>query len=167
MLEHTFVRPCVIARLRRGPLGLYLDDLATSLHQRGPCPDSIQRSLVPLSSLPNGCKDKAMPSLRSMKTFVQRDVFRAHARPFRQAPESGPGPPSSRQIPPPTRRGQPTAIHVPTPPLEQWLAEYNAHLEQVAGLALSTRQGYRRIVRRFIVACFGAEAPDGRRSPRR
>jgi site-specific recombinase XerD len=49
---------------------------------------------------------------------------------------------------------------LPTPPLEQWLAEYNAHLEQVAGLALSTRQGYRRIVRRFIVACFGAEAPD-------
>jgi hypothetical protein len=49
---------------------------------------------------------------------------------------------------------------LPTPPLEQWLAEYNAHLEQVAGLALSTRQGYQRIVRRFVVVCFGSEAPD-------
>jgi site-specific recombinase XerC len=26
--------------------------------------------------------------------------------------------------------------------------------------ALSTRQGYRRIVRSFIAACFGAETPD-------
>ena len=49
---------------------------------------------------------------------------------------------------------------LPTPPLEQWLAEYNAHLAQVAGLALSTRQGYGRLVRRFIAACFGAEVPD-------
>ena len=32
MLEHTFVRTGVIARLRRNPLGPYLDALATALH---------------------------------------------------------------------------------------------------------------------------------------
>ena len=45
MLEHIFVRPSVIARLRGGPLGPYLDDLATSLHQQGYAPSSIQRYL--------------------------------------------------------------------------------------------------------------------------
>ena len=42
MLEHTFVGPRVIARLRRGPLGRYLDDLAPSLHREGYAPSSIQ-----------------------------------------------------------------------------------------------------------------------------
>ena len=45
-------------------------------------------------------------------------------------------------------------------PLDQWLGAYDAHLEQVAGLALSTRQEYRHIVRGFITSCFGAEPPD-------
>jgi hypothetical protein len=35
MLEHAFARTRVIARLRCGPLGPYLDDLATSLHHEG------------------------------------------------------------------------------------------------------------------------------------
>jgi hypothetical protein len=45
MLEHTFVRTGVIARLRRSPLGPYLDHLATSLHHDGYVPSSIQRFL--------------------------------------------------------------------------------------------------------------------------
>ena len=45
MLEHFFVRSHVIARLRRGPLGPYLDDLATMLHRQGYAPSSIQSYL--------------------------------------------------------------------------------------------------------------------------
>ena len=45
MLEHVFLRTGVIARLRGGPLGPYLDDLATSFHQQGYAPSSIQRYL--------------------------------------------------------------------------------------------------------------------------
>jgi hypothetical protein len=45
MLEHTFVRTGVIARLRRSPLGPYLDPLATSLHHDGYASSSIQRFL--------------------------------------------------------------------------------------------------------------------------
>jgi hypothetical protein len=36
MLEHIFVRTDVIARLRRGPLGPYLDDLATLVVPENP-----------------------------------------------------------------------------------------------------------------------------------
>ena len=45
MLEHTFVRTSVIARLQCGPLGPYLDDLATALHHERYAPSSIQRYL--------------------------------------------------------------------------------------------------------------------------
>ena len=45
MLERTFVRTGVIARLRRSPLGPYLDTLATALHHEGYAPSSIQRFL--------------------------------------------------------------------------------------------------------------------------
>jgi len=45
MLEHVFRQTGVIARLRGGPLGPYLDDLATFFHQQGYAPSSIQRYL--------------------------------------------------------------------------------------------------------------------------
>ena len=45
MLEHTFVRPGVIARLRQSPLGRYMDAFAASLHQEGYAPYNIQRFL--------------------------------------------------------------------------------------------------------------------------
>jgi site-specific recombinase XerD len=45
-------------------------------------------------------------------------------------------------------------------PIDQWLGAYDAHLEQVAGLAFSTRQNYRYIVRGFLTTCFGTESPD-------
>jgi hypothetical protein len=45
MLEHTFVRPGVIARLRQRPLGPYVDAFAASLHQEGYAPYTIQRFL--------------------------------------------------------------------------------------------------------------------------
>ena len=45
MLEQTFVRKGVIARLRRGPLGSHLDHFATSLHHQRYPSSSIQRFL--------------------------------------------------------------------------------------------------------------------------
>jgi site-specific recombinase XerD len=48
----------------------------------------------------------------------------------------------------------------PPTPLEQWLAEYDAYLERVVGLAVGTRQGALPLARRFITSCFGTAAPD-------
>ena len=45
MLEHTFVRPGVIARLRQSLLGPYMDAFAAALHQEGYAPYNIQRFL--------------------------------------------------------------------------------------------------------------------------
>src|SRR5712691_1305312 len=54
----------------------------------------------------------------------------------------------------------PPRAMLPTSPRAQWLAAYDARLTPVAGLALSIRQGYGRLVRRFLTACFGTDVPD-------
>jgi hypothetical protein len=160
MLEHTFVRTGVIARLRRSPLGPYLDSLDTALHRDGYAPSSIQRFLCAaeqfahwvhrqgytisemdadlvhryLSTLPryrSGNLPKAAQGLKYLVRFLHQHGIACPRRP-----------------------------RPPTPPLEQWLSVYDTHLTQVAGLARSTRQTYGHLVRRFLIACFGMTTPD-------
>jgi site-specific recombinase XerD len=160
MLEHTFVRPGVIARLRQSPLGPYMDAFAASLHQEGYAPCNIQRFLCAaekythwvyaqgytldeidadlvhqysagLSKYRNGNLPKAAQGLSALVRFLHHHGV-THPRQDRRV----------------------------LPPLEQWLHDYDAHLEHVAGLALRTRQGYRYLVRRFLTAWCGTEPPD-------
>lgn len=159
MLEHLFARAHVIARLRRGPLGSYLDTFATILHQHGYAPSSIQsyvrtgdtfgrwlhrhgyglndlddtvvdRYLSGLTRYRSGHLPKAAEGLHHLCRFLQHHGV---------VPQRLP-------VDPPT-------------PLEQWLAAYDAYLERVVGLALGTRQGARCIARRFITSCFGTATP--------
>ena len=159
-LDHFFVRTHVAARLRRGLLGAYLDALATILHQQGYAPSSIrsylrtgetfgrwlhghgyavsaldaavfQRYVAGLQRYRSGHLPKAAEGLNHLLRFLQRQGVVHH----------------QHAVAPPT-------------PVEQWLAWYDAYLEQVAGLARGTRQCYRPIVRRFMTACWGVTAPD-------
>jgi hypothetical protein len=43
---------------------------------------------------------------------------------------------------------------------ESWLADFDHHLDQVAGNAQRTRSNYLRYARRFVTECFGIEAPN-------
>ena len=160
MLEHVFRQTGVITRLRSGPLGPYLDDLATSFHHQGYAPSSIQRYLrasdqfgrwlhahgyglseldtavlhryvTGLTRYHSGHLPKAVQGLNHLWSFLRRQGV-VHQR------------------------------HAMTSlaPLDQWLAEYDTYLAHVVGLALSTRQYYRRIVRRLVITCFGAEPPN-------
>jgi integrase len=43
---------------------------------------------------------------------------------------------------------------------ERWLADFDHHLDQVAGNAQRTRSNYLRYARRFLTECFGIEAPN-------
>jgi site-specific recombinase XerD len=160
MLAHIFVRSSVIARLRGGPLGPYLDDFATFLQQEGYARSHIQRSLragelfarwlhgqdAPLSTLDDAALQRYVSGLRRDRSghLPKAAQGLGHLVRFLQ------------------RHGvvRPPRAMLPISPREQWLAEYDAHLTQVAGLALSTRQGYGRLVRRFLTACFGAEVPN-------
>ena len=160
MLEQTFVRPGVITRLRQSPLGPYVEAFAASLHQEGYTPYTIQRFLCAAGQFAqwvcahgytlgeidtalihrysagfpkyrNGNLPKAAQGLGALLRFLHHHGV---ARPS----------PDGRAL----------------PPLEQWLHDYDRHLEHVAGLARRTRQGYGALVRRFLTTWCGTEPPD-------
>jgi len=160
MLEHLFVRTPVIARLRCGPLGPYLDDLATSLHHAGYAPSSIQRYLRAADQFTRWLHGQGYAVSEMDEAVLQRYVSGLTRYRSGHLPKAAQG--LGHVVRFLQRQGvlNPPQAVCPPSPCEQWLTEYDGHLAQVAGLALSTRQGYGRLVRRFITACFGAEAPD-------
>ena len=158
MLEHTFVRTSVIARLRGGPLGPYLDDLATALHHAGYAPSSTQRYLRAAEQCTQWLQEQGYAVSEIDGDLVQCYISGLTRYRSGKLPKAAQG--LSHLVRFLHQQGVVSPQPAEFPPIEQWLVDYDAHLEQVAGLALSTRQGYRRIVRRFITACFGAETPD-------
>ena len=159
MLEHFFVRSHVIARLRQGLLGPYLDDLATSLHRQGYAPSSIQSYLrtgdtfgrwlhrhgYPVSALDAAVVQRYVTGLRRYRSGHLPKAAEGlnHLLRFRQ-----------HQGVVPRWSAAPPATSV-----DLWLAEYATYLDQVVGVAVGTRQGYLRLARRFLTACFGSAPP--------
>jgi site-specific recombinase XerD len=160
MLEHFFVRTHVIARLRHGPLGLYLDDLATLLHHQGYAPSSIQ-SYVRTGDTFGRWLHRHGYTVSALDAAVfQRYVARLTRYRSGHLPKAAEGLHHLYRLL--QHRGVVRLPHPLTPPApsEQWLAAYDTYLDQVVGLAVGTRQGYLRTARRFLTACFGSAAPD-------
>lgn len=159
MLEHTFVRTCVIARLRRSPLGPYLDPLATSLHHAGYAPSSIQRFLCAAEHFAQWGHGQGYAVGEMDEDLLHR--YLSGLPRYR----SGNLPKAAQGLGHLVRFLHQHGVTCPRvdlliPPLEQWLRAYDTYLEQVAGIALSTRQTYGHLVRRFLTVCFGTEPPD-------
>jgi site-specific recombinase XerD len=157
MIEHCFVHTPVVARLRGGPLGPYLDDLATTLHQQGYAPSSIQRCLRTGDLFGRWLEGQGYDVTKIDEAAIQHYVSGLERYRSGQLPKAAQG--LKHVVGLLRQRGILIDRQSPTP-VDQWLVEYNAHLEQVAGLALSTRQSYGRMARRFLTSCFGAERPD-------
>jgi hypothetical protein len=160
MLEQTFVQKGVIARLRRSPLGPYLDPFATSLHHEGYVTSSIQRFLCAAEKFAQWLQGQGY-AVCEMDEDLLRDYLSGLTR-YR----GGNLPKAAQGLGHLVRFLQQHGITHPRQdrhaisPLEQWLSAYDAHLDQVVGLALSTRQGYTHLVRCFLTTCFGTE-PQG------
>ena len=160
MLEQTFVRQGVIARLRRSPLGPHLDHFATSLHHKGYVASSIQRFLCAAEQFAQWLQGQGY-SVYEMDDDLLRTYLSGLTR-YR----GGTLPKAAQGLGHLVRflrhqgvtRLRQDGLFIS--PLEQWVSAYDAHLEHVAGLAPSTRQGYSHLVRRFLTACFGTEPPD-------
>ena len=159
MLEQTFVRQGVIARLRRSPLGPHLDHFATSLHHKGYEASSIQRFLCAAEQCAQWLQGQGY-SVYEMDDDLLRTYLSGLTR-YR----GGTLPKAAQGLGHLVRflrhhgvtRLRQDGLFIS--PLEQWVSAYDAHLEHVAGLAPSTRQGYSHLVRRFLTACFGTEPP--------
>jgi site-specific recombinase XerD len=160
MLEHTFAQTRVIDRLRRGPLGPDLDALATALHHTGYAPSSIQLYLRTAVHYTRWLQGQGYAISEVDEELVQRYISGLTRYRSGKLPKAAQGLGHLVRFLQQQGLACQQQSGLPPSPLDQGLAAYDAHLEQVAGLALSTRQGYRRIVRRFIAACFGAETPD-------
>jgi integrase/recombinase XerD len=159
MLEHTFVRTCVIARLRRSPLGPYLDTLATSLHHEGYAPSSIQRFLCAAEHFAQWVHGQGYAVGEMDEDLLHRYLFGLPRYRSGNLPKAAQGLGHLVRFLHQHGVTRPR-VDLLIPPLEQWLSAYDAYLEQVAGIALSTRQTYGHLVRRFLTACFGTEPPD-------
>jgi site-specific recombinase XerD len=160
MLEQTFVRPGVIARLRQSPLGPYVDAFAASLHQEGYAPYNVQRFL---------CAAEKYAYWVSAQGYtlsaIDRDLIHRYSVGFPKyrngnLPKAAQGLGALLRFLHHHGVAQPRHAERALLPLEQWLRDYDAHLEHVAGLALRTRQGYGALVRRFLTAWCGTEPPD-------
>jgi site-specific recombinase XerD len=157
MIEHFFVQTPVVARLRGGPLGPYLDDLATILHQQGYAPSSIQRCLRTGDLFGRWLHGQDYDVTKIDEAAIQHYVSGLERYRSGHLPKAAQG---LKHVVELLRQRGIMIDRQPPAPVNQWLVEYDTHLEQVAGLALSTRQSYGRMVRRFITSCFGAERPD-------
>ena len=157
MIEHCFVHTSIVARLRGGPFGPYLDDLATILHQQGYAPSTIQRCLRTGDLFGRWLQGQGYDVTQIDERAIQHYINGLERYRSGQLPKAAQGLKHIVELL--RQRGSLIDRQSPTP-VDQWIAQYDAHLEQVAGLALGTRQSYRRMARRFITSCFGAKQPD-------
>jgi len=160
MLAHTFVRPGVIARLRQSLLGPYMDAFAAALHQEGYAPYNIQRFLCAAEKYAQWVHTQGYTLSEIDADLVRR--YSAGLPKYRNGnlPKAAQGLSALLRFLHQHGVTHPRQGGRSIPPLEQWLRDYDAHLEHVAGLALRTRRGYGSLVRRFLTTWCGAESPD-------
>jgi hypothetical protein len=128
MLEHLFVRPSVIARLRGGSLGPYLDNLATFLHHEGYTPSHIQRSLRAAEQFARWLHGHGTPVSAMDDAVLRRYVAGLKRDRSCHLPKAAQG--LGHLLGFLQRHGvvRPPHVVLPTSPGEPWLAEYDAHL---------------------------------------
>ena len=143
MLEQIFVRQGVIARLRRSLLGPHLDSFAASLHHTGYAASSIHRFL---------CAAERFAHWLQEHGYAVCEMDEALLRAYRSGltrHRGGNLPKAAQGLGHLVRFLHHQGVThlrqdgLVISPLDQWLHAYDAHLEHVAGLAPSTRQGYR------------------------
>ena len=153
MLDSVFVQPSVVNRLRCTPVGAYLDELVTILHQQGYARDSIRGYLRACAQFGQWLGQQGYHVSEVDETLIQQ--YRSglhHSREGRQ-PKGAEGLPHLlrllRQqaiVPTPTSRPPSTAA-------DQWLKRYEHYLEHILGATLRTRQRYLPLAKRFLEAC--------------
>ncbi len=132
MLEQTFVRQGVIARLRRSPLGPHLDHFATSLHHKGYVASSIQRFLCAAEQFAQWLQGQGY-SVYEMDDDLLRTYLSGLTR-YR----GGTLPKAAQGLGHLVRflrhqgvtRLRQDGLFIS--PLEQWVSAYDAHLEHVS-----------------------------------
>lgn len=165
-MDKTFVwhdlfrRKHVISRLNDGPFQPYLDSFATALDEQRYGRNTIRRAICAADHFGRWLLEQNLAWTDAHGTTVSR-YYNLLGR-----CEAGDWPHRLNGLhlvigfldrAGITHRSK--AIISPTP-VEQWLCEFDLHMERVVGAAKSTRQRYRPILSRFLGNRFGSEEPD-------
>jgi site-specific recombinase XerD len=165
MLDTFFTQSKVRTRMQSGPIGSYLSEFAAMLHRQGYAESTIRRHL-------RGAEQFGSWLLKHGISVA--DVSAATINQYRE--ELG------RHFPPSCPEGrsphkayglgqlvgllrQQGALRSdaeagPSIGVEKWLADFDHHLDQVAGYTPKTRNNYIRYARRLLTSCFGIGEPD-------
>jgi len=160
MIETYFSRPSTLNRLRSGPIGSDLDDLATALQQQGYAWDSIRNSLRGCNQFARWLSQHGYTPSDVSQTLVNRYISGLPRPPCGKLPKYAQGLSHLLKL---WRQKQRLPERIEAPPrteADHWLLRYEQYLDQVCGLAASTRHHYRRLARRFLATCFGTGRVD-------
>lgn len=154
MIESYFSRPSTITRLRGGPLGADLDALATTLHAQGYTWESIRGYLRGCAQFGQWLVQHGYAVADVTPTLVRQYIRGLPRPPSGRLPEGAQGLSHLLQLWRQQNRLPECSHHTPCTEADHWLLRYARYLEQVCGIAASTRQHYLRMARRFLTACF-------------
>jgi len=160
MLENYFSRPSTLNRLRSGPIGSDVDDLATALQQQGSAWDSIRNYVRGCDQFARWLSRHGYAPSDVSQTLVNRYISGLPRPPCGKLPKYAQGLSHLLKL---WRQQQRLPERIEDPPrteADHWLLRYEQYLDQVCGLATSTRHHYRRLARGVLATCFGTGRVD-------
>src|SRR5262249_41227876 len=160
MLEHYVSRPSTLNRLRSGPIGSDVDDLATALQQQGYAGDSIGNYLRGCDQFARWLSQHGYAPSDASKTLVNRYINGLPRPPSGKLPKYAQGLSHLLKLWRQKLRLPEPIEDPPRTEADHWLLRYEQYVDQVCGLAASTRHHYRRLARRFLATCFGPGRVD-------
>jgi integrase/recombinase XerD len=155
MLAHYFSRPSTLNRLRSGPIGSDVDDLATALQQQGYAWDSMRNSLRGCDQCARWLSQHGYAPSEVSQTLVNRSIHGLPRPPSGKLPKYAQGLSHLLKLWRQKLRLPEPIEDPPRTEADHWLLRYEQYLDQVCGLAASTRHHYRRLARRFLATCDG------------
>jgi len=160
MIELYFSRSSTITRLRCGPLGPDLEALATTLHQQGYTWESIRGYLRGCAQFGQWLSHQGYAVTDVTPTLVSHYISGLQRPPSGRLPEGAQGLSHLLKLWRQHNRLLERSHNSPCTEADQWLLRYEQYLDQVCGVAASTRSHYLRMARRFLTACFPAGHVD-------
>jgi integrase/recombinase XerD len=155
MIDTYFSRTSTLDHLRSGPLGADLDALASDLQRQGYARDSIRHYLRGCDQFARWLVQHGHAVTEVTPPLVQRYISELKRSPSGALPKAAEGLSHLHTYWQQQHRLPAAYPPAPETAAEQWLRRYAQYLEQVCGMATSTRHHYVRMARRFLTACFG------------
>ena len=154
MIETYFFRTPTIERLRGGPLGADLDDLAIALQQQGYAWDSIRGYLRGCDQFARWLFQQDYDVADVNPTLIQHYISGLPRPPSGRLPKAAEGLSHLLKLWRQKERLPERIEESPRTEADQWLLRYEQYLDQVCGNAVRTRHEYLRTAKRFVTTCF-------------